>query len=299
VGGGPRLARSQIREAVRTTRRHAMREKAPAVVLIDEKKNSFAGVGWKTVGNWHFESAEGGRSPGFPVDADADEYQIAPGGVIGNCLDLTETGGTGVLIPPLPSLNAVSGISLELFVRVLASGPRNLIAKGDFYALRLDEDGRLVGELKLVQAGSNTRVTRNLYQIVSDDYVLPPRRWVRASMHFNGYSCVLSADGIVLEEEEFPQRMRILTDRTSPIQIGNPMEPFGGYVDEVRIGTAVTGDEMVLPETVHFDAASGRIHFDRYGHLDRRHHTQPFKIELRYAEEKAGTLTIGLYGEIW
>ena len=45
VGGGPRLARSQICEVVRTTRHQALRERAPAVVLVDRARNTIVGVG--------------------------------------------------------------------------------------------------------------------------------------------------------------------------------------------------------------------------------------------------------------
>jgi hypothetical protein len=299
VGGGPELARSQITEAVRTTRRHAIREKAPAVVLVDPEKNMVTGVGWRSVGVWHFESASIEGSRGFPVDAAVDPSQIAPGGVIGNCLDLTEGSAPGATIPAVSSLNAVTGVSLELFVRLTGWGKRSLIGKGDFYTLSVDDDGRLWGGLKLVRAGNPSGETPQAYQITSDDYTVPQDRWVKVSLHFNGYTCVLSADGIALMEEDFPERMQLLTDQRTPLRIGNQLDPFGGRVDELRIGAAVTGDEMTLPETVELLEGPRFIFFDRDGHLDRNRHTAPVEIVLAFGEDLRTTVTVGLFGEIW
>jgi hypothetical protein len=299
VGGGPELARSQINEVVRTTQRQALREKAPAVVLLDPENSMVTGVGWKRAGVWHFEDVSAGSSRGFPVDASVEESQIVPGGVIGNCLDLSVGSSPGSTIPAVSSLNPTTGVSLELFVRLEGEGKRSLVAKGDFYSLTVDHDGRLWGNLKLAAADETGIPTPQAYQITSDEYFLPEKRWVKAALHFNGYACVLSADGVVLMEEEFPRRMRLLTDQRTPLRVGNEIEPFGGFIDELRIGVAVTGDEMRLPETVTLKGGARRIYFDRDGHLDRNHHTAPVEIGMDFGESRTARVTIGLFGEIW
>jgi|GEM_PF-1631633 len=299
VGGGPTLARSQIREVVRTTRLHALRERAPSVAVFDAETGTTSGVGWKLVGCWHFETAARGNSPGFPVEATVDRSLIAPGGVLGNCLDLTEAATPGIVIPVVSSLNALNGVALELFVRLREEGPRFLMGKGDFYNLTINEEGYLLANLKLLKPNQSRTAAPELYQIIAEEYRIPLNTWVKVALHFNGYSAMLTVDGLVRAEESFPERKRLATNQTTPLLIGNRREPFSGYVDEVRIGSAVAGEEMKLPENISLEGGSLRIHFDRNGHLDRDFHTAPVKLVLRYGERASTALTVGLFGEIW
>jgi len=299
VGGGLELARSQVREALRTTRHHALRERAQAVVLLDRSTNSVAGVGWKLVGCWHFEEAVGGNSKGFPVAATVDESQIAPSGLIGNCLDLNIEANPGITIPTVSSLNAVTGISIELFVRLLGPGKRTLLSKGDFYNLTVDDDGRLRARLKVRSAIGSKQASLEDYEICTDDYTIPLGEWIKVALHFNGYTCSLAAEGIVREEEIFPKRKQLATDQTTPLMVGNLKDPFAGFVDELRIGIAVAGEEMILPEAVSLGKGVRRVYFDRDGRLDRSHHTAPVEIVLTHEDSRPSRLTVGLFGEIW
>ncbi len=261
-------------------------------------RNKIVGVGWKHVGGWHFEESRDGTSRGFPVDATLDSGGISPGGVIGNCLDLSDGVSAGVTIPAFPSLNSVAGISLELYVCFPVPAERTLIAKGDYYAIDVDEEGVLQGRLKLVPAAAAGKVTPELYQIVADNHRIPTGRWVKIAFHFNGYSTVLTVNGIIVAEEEFKDRKRLLTSQVVPIRVGNIRAPFAGLLDEVRIGIAVTGDEMTLPETVRIEKAPRRIYFDREGFLDRHHHTAPVDFALAFGEGRRSLVTIGLFGEV-
>ncbi len=299
VGGGLELARSQVREALRTTRHHALRERAQAVVLLDPESNSVMGVGWKMVGCWHFEESEGGVSKGFPVDAAVDASQIAPGGVIGNCLDLRLESNPGITISAVSSLNTVTGVSLELFVRILGPGERYLLGKGEFYHLAISEDGQLYARLKVRTMTGSQQASIEDYEIFADDYVVPHDRWVKVAFHFNGYSCSLAAEGIVRGEEVFPKRKRLVTDQATPVTVGNLKDPFSGFVDEVRIGIAVAGEELTLPESVSLGNAVRRVYFDREGRLDRSHHTAPVEIVIDHESSRPSGLTVGLFGEIW
>lgn len=299
VGGGLELARSQVREVLRTTRHHALRERAQAVALFEPETNSVAGIGWKLVGCWHFEETVGGNSKGFPVDAAVDESQIAPSGVIGNCLDLNLEANPGITIPAVSSLNTVTGVSLELFIRLLGPAKRTLLGKGDFYSLAVDDDGRLRAHLKVRSATSASLTAIEDYEICTDDYTVPYGEWIKVALHFNGYTCSLAAEGIVREEEIFPQRKQLATDRTTPLLVGNLKDPFAGFVDEVRIGVVVAGEEMILPESVSLGSRVRRVYFDRDGRLDRSHHTAPVEIMLNHEETRPSVLTVGLFGEIW
>lgn len=299
VGGGPELARSQIREAIRTTRHHALRERAQAVVLLEPEANSVTGVGWKLVGCWHFENAAGGESTGFPVAAAADASQIAPGGVIGNCLDLTLESNPSITIPAVASLNTPTGVSIELFVRLLGPGERYLAGKGEFYNLVVSEDGLLSARFKVRAADEGRLAAVEDYEIVADDYVVPLGEWVKVALHFNGFTCSLAAEGIVREEEVFQKRKQIFTDQTTPIVVGNEKDPFDGYVDELRISVAVAGEKMILPESVSLGKKVHRIFFDRDGRLDRGHHTAPVEIAIEHEDSRPSVLTVGLFGEVW
>jgi len=266
---------------------------------LARKANSVTGLGWKLVGCWHFEEAVGGNSKGFPVDAAVDQSQIAPSGIIGNCLDLNIEANPGITIPSMSSFNTTTGISIELFVHLSGPGKRNLIAKGEFYSLAVDDDGRLRARLKVRSATASKLAAIEDYEICTDDYTLPLGEWIKVALHFNGYTCTLTAEGIVREEEIFAKRKQLATDQSTPIVVGNVKDPFAGFVDELRIGIAVTGDEMILPEAVSLAKGVGRVYFDRDGRLDRSHHTAPVEIVLDHEDSRPSRLTVGLFGEIW
>lgn len=303
LGGGPELARSRIKDVVRSSRYQAVREQAPAVVILDPAGNLVTGVGWRNTGCWHFEEVVRGSSRGFPVEAELGNAAIVGNGVIGNCLDLSDEASTGAVVAATSSLNSVTGISLDLFVKLSAPGKRSFISKGNFYSLGIDEDLRPVCGLKVVHekkvAGTLT-VTREAFQLGTNDYSLPLGRWVQVSMHFNGYICVIVADGIVRAMEFFPNRTRLVTDQATPLVFGNKVEPFNGFIDEIKIGVAVAGDDVALPDTVKLEKGLARIYFDRNGYLDPDFHTAPARILFTHEESgERYSLTVGLYGEVW
>jgi len=303
IGGGPELARSRIKDVVRSSRYQAMREQAPAVVVLDHKTNLVTGVGWRNTGCWHFEESARGNSRGFPVAAEIGAAQITGDGVIGNCLDLTEESGSGALVTAVTSLNAVTGISLDLFVKLTAPGKRSFISKGNFYSLGVDEDLRPVCTLKVARekmVNEVRTVSREAFQLGANDYSLPMGRWVQVSMHFNGYLCVIVADGIVRVMEFFPSRTRLVTDQSTPIQIGNKTGLFNGFIDEVKIGVAVTGEDVALPDSVQLQKGVSRIYFDRNGFLDPDFHTTAAQILFTHLESGGKySVNVGLYGEVW
>ncbi len=304
VGGGPELAKSRIKDVVGTTRLHAIRERASAVVLVEPEQNLVTGIGWRNVGCWHFEEKSENESSGFPVGAGISGALVTRGGVIGNCLSMAGGRAPVATIPAQPSLSPVSGVSVELFVFLKTPGERNLVKKGEFFYLKIDDEGRPYCGIKVKRGFDKQAGGGEVFQLGSDETTLPLGKWAKVSMHFNGYMLTLSVDGIILAREYFTGGARLLTDQVTSIDIGGEMTETEGdtesrwLVDELRIGAAVPGDIIPLPDVVSLAGKRRTIHFDRDGRLDRNCHTAPVTISFVHGESRRIEMTIGLFGEI-
>src|SRR5262245_21921536 len=113
------LATYQIRDAVRRARNFAVKEGAPAFVLLEASNEIDRGAeltagGQRTVGQWHFEDASFTGYPSAPVASGCD---LVKDGVIGNALALSAVKPSYLDLGRVPSFDAVDGVFLEMFVR--------------------------------------------------------------------------------------------------------------------------------------------------------------------------------------
>ena len=301
VGSGPSIALGRIKEVVRYSRYHALREKAPSAVRIDPAYNSLVGLGWKTVGNWHFEDDKNGLSIGFPVEANLGKAELHDEGILGKCLDLPDPGEgrqPRVYIPASPSLNSVTGATIECFVYLNDYGVREILSKGSAYRLGINEEGRLTGRLRIRSFGDNSDEGGSDVILESSGYHLPIKRWVRVGLQFDGYAFQLTTDGILRSRESFKSRMCLVNHETSDIAVGGVEFRFNGRLDELRLSAAVLGDETPFHDAIQLLGDPLTIHFNSKGYLDPDYHTQPVTIEFLHFENRKYRVTVGLMGEV-
>jgi prepilin-type N-terminal cleavage/methylation domain-containing protein len=301
VGAGPTMAMDRIREVVRTARFHAMRERAPSAVLVDGDRDRITGLGWKSVGCWHFEDVgEGGHSTGFPEDALLGGVELHGRGVIGRCLDIDTDPGmrAQATIPTAPSLESTNGLALEFYLFLKSHCVCTLVAKGKAFRVGVNEEGRLEGALQLAVPGVETG---KAVVLDSGDYTVPLGRWIKVNLQFNGYAFYLAAGGILRNQEIFKERRRLITHDRAAIEIGAAAAVGGGArfrLDELSLAAAVLGEESPFHDSIDIDGGSATIHFDARGYLDRNFHTRPVKLAFIHAGKNRYELTIGQMGEM-
>jgi len=302
VGSGPDMALGRIKDVVRASKFHSVREKAPSAVRVDSENNTVSGLGWKRVGVWHFEDSIGGQSIGFPHETVVGSYPVHKDGVIGNCLDLTVIQGrkvrSDVYIPSAPSLDSVNGVTLEFFVFLKNIGRRTLLSKGAAYSIMITEDGCLGAKLRLVTEDDEPEAKGVVMKLETLKYKPPLNRWVRLGLQFDGYAMIVSADGIERVRESFKKRKRLVLHNNEPVMIGSKEFNFDGRLDELRISAAVLGDESPFHDYIRIEGKPFTIHFDSKGCLDKDYHTQPLTIQFIHGESKSYKVTVGLMGEV-
>jgi prepilin-type N-terminal cleavage/methylation domain-containing protein len=290
---GRAMAVAQVKDALRSARLFALEQSVTSRVTLDAEQNVIAASGIVAVGDWHFETEDG---RGWPVNARLDGgASVQPGGAIGNCVVFPPTDPGTVRLGRGPAFDFVTGLRIELFIRVGKEASGRIVSKGEAFVLAIGPGRALKGSV-MVSGRTSGETPEPL--VLDSKEPLPVDRWVRVGLTHDGRSMKLWQNGVEVASIDDQERRKPVPETDAEILVGSVRPAFVGAIDELKIGTYVTQQAPPLPEGVRF-AAAGDVWFDARGRLDSRFHTKPVTIQLIYDEEsRTREVTVSLLGEI-
>jgi prepilin-type N-terminal cleavage/methylation domain-containing protein len=270
---------------LRQARNNAISNNAPAFVEIDVAGRVVTPWVYKTVGQWHFEKADGyGRSNGAFHNAKLQGAIIHKEGKIGGCVRLGES--SCVDLGDSSDYDCDDGGCLEAYVKpepIELGGSGYIFYKEGCYGLKINLKGELEGD-----AGAKTLRTNN------PEYRIAPRRWTKVGFAWDRHSTRILIDDAVVAIGPGSEP----DVKNYPLYVGHPTGNFVGFVDEVRVMTASKGRVLELPGifTIQHTAAPwNAIYFAGDGTLDIRHHPGPVSVSL-LGPKTIRTVTVSTLG---
>jgi hypothetical protein len=287
-----RVAAGQISDALRAARLFAVRESAPASVVVSPEDGEVFGLGLRAAGNWHFEDEDGS---GWPVPARHDPGALIPHGVLGYAVAITDQ--SELQIPDLPgTFDSPDGFGVDVWVRPDAEPrPMLLLQRPGSWSLGLDGEGQLEVTLWLVARPSPEESRHTLKGLR-----LPSDRFSHVGVVFDGRRLRVTLDGLPAgEDTDFGQPRRLVTPPDAPLRTGNGSDRFRGAIDELRVASVVAGDHKPLPADVRVEGGAQVLHLDALGHLDPGYHRAPVVLSFLTGEPPLRTsVEFGLLGTV-
>lgn len=292
---GDRLASGQIQDAMRAARLFALREGAPASVVIEPGEGTgegtVYGLGLRAVGNWHFEDD---RGSGWPVLARHDPDALITDGVIGSALRIAD--GQGLVIVDLPArFDSPHGFGLDVYVRPSgAARPMTLLERPGCWTVRLDSED-LLEVTVMLQDGKQVEEHRRITSVR-----LPADRFSRLTVVCDGLTLHIAVDGARVGQDTRFARPRLLAvSRGAPVRVGVGMDAFEGDLDELRLAAVVSAEHEPLPAEVMLEGGPRLVRIDRFGHLDPAHHRAPVVVSfLSGVPPRRTSIEFGLLGSV-
>ena len=290
-----RVAAGQIRDALRTARSLAVAQGAPSTVIIEPAAGEVYALGLRAVGNWHFEDAQG---VGWPLDARLPEDVGRVEGLIGSGIALGD-GQQLALVDLPPSFDSPDGFGLDVALRPeLDPRPMVLLEREGAWSLRLDPEDELEVSIELDAQAGPEEIRRTL-----TGTRLPPDRWSRVSVIFDGRSLHVAVDGVTAGEDTgFSPPRRMARGPASSIDTGRSgagASPYRGAIDELRLASVVRGEHETIPPDVLLEGEPRVVHLDAGGRLDPAWHTAPVTISFQTGEPAVRTvIEYGLLGSV-
>jgi len=288
---------AEVQAILRAARNTSISSGSKSFVVIDPVKREVWAQSFETAGEWSFESEDEGSG----VRLLGGEHIE---GRIGRGVSFRGTGGYADC-GNSPKFDLRAGIVLEAWIRhemvpavreptakrssrsKRKKGPKLLgagksasdhgrsfviIERADAFAFELTEYGALIGVV-------------GDYEIITEDDIVAPGRWVFVTMRYDGRKVTLSADGV--ERGAWPlgggRRVEVpeeIPRSEAPVTISSGDAPFPGAIDEVRIrGRAEKLVYQHGPE-LRILGWKRHVHFDRRGHLDASQHDGKVRIVL-------------------
>lgn len=282
-------ALSRLESTLRQARNFAVGSRTFSQVRLDPKTGKVYAVGFKILGQWHFEDEK--FTGAFGRNASVQGGSLDSRGKLGRCVRLEGTRGAHVELGS--RYDFTGGGHIEAYFFPLRTGvDQMLFAKGRHVRLALDKEGLLHATVRKIHCSSGA-------------YRLPPYRWSKVAIRWithetNGTgltTLVILVDDIERGRASgagIVQTKKVLT-------ISSPKLPFAGLIDEARALGAVHGASWQWPrDLVNAQArpAAAAIHFDQQGHLDSRFHAGPLTLTFVHQERTVYRLTIGMLGTI-
>lgn len=279
VDGADRRAVMQVKDAMRAARLLAVGQGAPASLVVDADAHEVYAMGLRTVGNWHFEDAEG---TGWPVPVDHPETALQTGGVLGWRLRLEED--VAHVRDPPPTFDSPHGFGLDLWVAP-ADDPRpmTILERPGRWSLGFDFQGDLELAVSLVpeQAEGLADDAPETFRHAWPGVDLPSGRLTRVTVVFDGRNLHLAVDGRrAAEDTVFPTRRRLAGRGGEPMRTGDGPTRFRGDLDELRLFSVVVADHERLPDEVELLGGSRVVRVAASGHLDPAFHGAPEIVEM-------------------
>jgi len=285
-----------LRAMIRVIRDHARNHGTVGTVVVDVKKNRVIGLMERVVGQWHFENEEGGTTGAFGHDpALSGDAQLVPEGCIGGALKLSgEQGGQADLGRSI-TFESEWGVSLfaDIWLDVRESAG-TILAKGEAYGLRVENDGTLVGWVGVTDGEPGQRL--DVIETQSSDEKVPVGKWSRIGLYYDRVQLRLFIDYRQVADAQETRPLGRAPDKS--LIVGGGTASIRGKIDGVRLGVLQPGESGDLPTEVTIKAGTRVIRFNPDGNLDPRYHSVPAQIVLEGEDGVTKTLTIGLMGDV-
>ena len=294
----------KIQGILRAARNTSLSTGSESFVVVDPVLRKVTAHAFERVGEWSFEESD--EATGLSIDRSTVHDAAVVSGRIGKGLDFRAPGSyvdcgsearfdlrTGVLVEAWVRHFAASAVKAPAkerkSERVILTAPRArktsgklepalpVLRKAVAYSLAMTRSGALEGSI-------------GEWSVRTDDGVVAPERWVRITLRFEGGSIELTADGV--PREAFPTEEQKLSAgakkverdtiplSSAPVTISYLEQSFPGQIDEVKLSGTT---EPLLYMWGGFEQVLGWkkvIHFDRFGHLDPRYHTEGVRMVL-------------------
>lgn len=285
------LAAGRIRDALRAAHLLAQREGLPASVVVDAEGGAVWALGLRAAGNWHFEDDAGS---GWPVPASHPAATLRPDGVLGSALVLGED--AALVVPELPpAAGGPEGFGVEVFLAPQAEPrPMTLLERPGAWELRLDEDGVLQVSVWLAARPAPEELRRAV-----PEARLPPGRWSRLAVLYDGRSLHVEVDGRRCGEDTRLPAARPMASGGGVLRAGEGLLRFRGSLDELRLFTVAAEEAAALPAGTRLLGASRVLHLDAAGRLDPAFHGGPEAVGFEWGEPARRTFVeLGLLGAV-
>ena len=310
-----------VEAAVRGARAFAVHERTSVVIMLDPVPEEpyaliekLQALGKETVGCWHFEARqiEGSKLAGaLGQEADIEGVASTVPGKIGRALVFDGT-TTAVTIQS-PYFDEIrDGVFLEAYVWPDPTGMSSgailpIVSKSDggqspfTLALRYQPTASQdLFELQgSVRTGSATLSART-------DALIRAGEWTHVALAYmnDALGIVLRINGQEVELFDVTAGTGKLQRNTAALAIGrDDSARFKGRLDEVKVGSLVTGESHVLPKNteVRVDPGSsdGHIHLDEEGKLDTRYHGSLVEFRVRSPKDRLNrVIQVNWLGEV-
>ncbi len=297
---GRRAARGLVANALRQTRNTAIAHGAPARVSFDPSTGVVVSESFIVAGTWRFETASlkgargiDGMADGFPGDFLSD-------GFVGQALDL-DLGARGakvsVDLSEDPIFDLRRGLRLAFAIRPAALGDADVINIGNVVKATVRRDGSLsfaVVTLRIDELGR--AVKGETIALRTTPGVIEPGRWTRVELRYDLRRLVALVDGVPVAERE---ETRELWQLTGALVFGGGRQGFAGRLDDVVLSVVSSGDRVVLPRRVMFEATDPfEVRFDGGGSLDPVFHARPVEINLLFDDGSREIVLVRTLGTV-
>jgi len=289
-------AAAGIRAMVRVIRTYARNHGTVGTIVLDVKQNRVVGLMERVVGQWHFESEEEGGIRGAfdhdPVLGGAAE--LHPEGCIGGALRLDGVAGSEAVLGESVTFESDWGVSLtaDVFLEEACTG--GIVAKGEAYGIRVENDGSLAGWVGVFDGEQSLRPA--VIDVFSGDARVPIGRWVKVGLFYDRVQVRLFLDYRQVADTQ--EQRPLARDRDQPLLVGGAAGPIKGRVDSVRLCVLGPWEGGEMSADVKVKGGTGVIRFNPDGYLDPRYHRVPARIVLESEDGTTRTLVIGLMGNV-
>ena len=315
-----------VEAAVRGAKAFAVHQRTSVIILLDPVPEEpyaliakLQALGKETVGCWHFEAKqiEGSKLAGaLGQEADIEGVASTVPGKIGRALvfDGTTTAVT-IRSPYFDEIR--DGVFLEAYVWPDPTGLTTgavlpIVSKADGgqgpFTLALRYQPTTSQDLFQLQGSVRTDSTT---LSARTDALIRAGEWTHVALAYMNDALDGSPVGIVLringqEVELFDVTAGTgrLERNTAALAIGRDSSArFKGRLDEVKVGSLVTGEPYVLPKNteVRVDPGSsdGHIHLDEEGKLDTRYHGRLVEFRVRSPKDRLNrVIQVNWLGEV-
>ena len=292
---GPEQARSSVKSVVRRAASAAVERGDGARVRIDRKSGRLWTESFFAVGTWHFE---GDLRGAFGLRGEARDASFDPDGWVGSAVLFEGRPNSTVGIPVRqdPGFDPRLGFAVDCAVRREGEAGGRVLDLGGVIAIELGGAGDVRGRFTPANDASEGRSRGGAVTVQSPPGLVPPGRWTRLGLRFDGRRLSLSIEGVVVEVLEVEGTVAALE---GPLVLSDPKRPFTGAVDRLVVRVLVRSEEVELPDGVRFaEDGPEEIVFDAGGRLDRMLHQGSVTIPLLDREGDKHPIIVGVHGTV-
>ena len=126
--------------------------------------------------------------------------------------------------------------------------------------------------------------------------MIEPGRWTRVELRYDLRRLVAMVDGVPVAERD---ETRELWELSGALVFGGGRQRFIGRLDDVVLSVVSSGDRVVLPRRVMFEATDPfEVRFDDGGSLDPVFHARPMEIILLFDDGSRETVLVRTLGTV-